>query len=383
MVGNATQHPLSPTSPTDAHFASIRPPAELQADAYGHIPIDGPVTLLRCIITAPYSGGLPTMWNANVSSSTRAPIDAERRASVDKQLRWLTCLDTLIPLAQDKLLAKLDQYQLLDRKLDPNDPRDASVLHAIHPFRTAHGLPPTLYSEADSTSHINARFIWPAIHLLRLLLVEMKRSDAPMAFESYTTSAKDLFVSSSEGQRKGHNAENIPDGILRYMLRNLAVLEWKTENALKTHDFNDLIQRLVAHAASHQSDSGIVPARVEWGRSTQSVSESRTKIIFQVWSQMRWRDCGADEQLQFACLSSLQATYFFYRPSEHQGAMFISQPLNIVDATVLKFAAFFALAIGLTKLDEQDIPSMNTAYMNEFDGLYRHIPSRPIGVDYV
>lgn len=204
------------------------------------------------------------MLNGRISTGTRGPTNAEKQAPPHEQLKWISFLPQLVPLAHSKLEANRTYQQLATRNLYWDDADDLDVFHSLHPDHTGQGLPPEIRSEQDTTSYLNAKLVFPAINFIRLLQET-----------AGTARGRTAYISSCNGTR----GQGTPDAILFDRLRKLilGVLEWKTANAMPA----SLLEEFVTQLASMQGENK-VPVRFWMDQLGSESTESLVKILSQV-----------------------------------------------------------------------------------------------------
>lgn len=381
-----------PTSPLDERFATKR----LALNADGNLDSRIPASIKECI-TCTTNKVLPPMLNSDIAASTKDLTKTEEMFPYKKQLRWIALFPDLIQKAQEKFIAlkhldpksDIDLHTLVSQKMCMDVAKDIQMLCSLHPSYTGCGLPPKLRSEVDTTSYINAKWVWPAVQLIRYVQKEMLKNN------------QSAYVSSSGGKKK----KAIPDGLIVQDTDaswSHGVLEWKTHNALEGKHLNAVVALMERLQPYH------VPLRVWWGVSEgpgkSDVAEKRRKLIsqvclscsdflvtpvvissWQVWSQMTIQDDSRKApDIHVAGLSSFEWTYFFFRRTDlkkYRNVMFMSPPLEYRSVTVLKYASMLALALGITKLDASDIPTFDEEAWEVVDKAYGTVSPPIKGVD--
>ncbi|KAH8103857.1 hypothetical protein BXZ70DRAFT_668588 [Cristinia sonorae] len=317
---------------------------------------DGNPKLMDCI-SEHLPGPPPSMLNHTVSSSTRGLTDTEKSFSQAQELKWVASFPNLVPLLREKLKRNSSFHEVSNRVLDLSNPEHATLFLSLHPDCTGIGLPPEIRSEADTTSHINAKLVWPAILIIQLMC-ELDTERCHLI----------PYVSSSEGKK----GAGIPDGATFEHLggKGVITLEWKTENAMPAKALSELVSALEELKKRGYS----IPIRFWWPR--EGHSRPFAKCLSQVWGQMR----NKQYNVIVATLSSLTETFFFYRhPTEHKNVLFMSSAVAYKDIEVLDFVAIFAFALGLTSLSDDELPVFDTERWGYLDLYYdAHPQKQPI-----
>ncbi|TCD69454.1 hypothetical protein EIP91_007580 [Steccherinum ochraceum] len=322
-------------------------------------PRRNPITVSSCL-QHPLPGHPPRMVNSAVSSSTRNLTSTEKSYSEDQQLAYICLFPDILSKARAKLEANEAFKGIAARVLDPAVDEDDRLIHALHPNRTGSALPSRVHTEIDTIGFINTKLVWPAVLILQL----MKKLDG--------ANLDDLPYAASVNGTRGVGT---PDSALYSFVGDLAraFMEWKTANAMP----ESVIRELASTLRRHLSSGARVPVRVWWPDDTSDTSLSKEiKILFQIWCQIVSR-----AHISVAGVSSLNTTMFFYRHPAKPDVLFASEPLEYRWVTVMDFVAMFALGLGIVKLEDSDLPTLNQDDCHYMDSYYRRYPNPTPGLD--
>ncbi|KAF9488530.1 hypothetical protein BDN71DRAFT_1436066 [Pleurotus eryngii] len=237
------------------------------------------------------------------------------------------------PGIMEKLIEKLRKSLKACDQLSENDPFMSRL--SIE-SRCAH-LPGNICSEHDTANWVHSVILRPAIAVVQYLLYN-------------NTVTKDFPNISSVG-----GSAPVPDGVMFEFCRDadnaLATIEFKTHVVLSV-DWFDAIHGLLDRAG----DSGIPgsAAKFCWPDSEDTEFDKATKVLVQVWGQMRkWK-------VTYAILSSYEQTYFLFKSKAQSDALYITngfEPDNsdLLPATV----SFLALALGIYSFSDLGLPEPN------------------------
>ncbi|THH28113.1 hypothetical protein EUX98_g6066 [Antrodiella citrinella] len=323
-----------------------------------------PKTFSSCLTEAiGGSGMLPTMFDGVVASSTRDLTQTEQVYTPDQQLQWLASGGQIVNSAKDVFHEHHLFNTFLNRVVDEADKEEVKFMRLLHPSSTSSGLPHIIHSEADTTSHINSRLVWPMVHVLQHVL--------GLAAQAAGIPLETPYVASCHGKR----GAGTPDAILVYKDQVCGIGEWKTANAMPEAFIETVVESL---QAVEESNLG-VPVRFWWGNQDNHGPTDALfrKAMCQVFGQMQSRP-----NVKVACLSSFDTTVFLYRHPEKPNFLFISEAISSQFITVMDFMAMFALALGITELKPEHIPQMNRENWDCLKDYYRRYPQLTAGLDH-
>ncbi|THH28117.1 hypothetical protein EUX98_g6068 [Antrodiella citrinella] len=320
------------------------------------------LTVDECL-TERLGGKPPPMLTTRVASSTRGLTQTEVLYTPTQQLKWVASHHAFVSLAKDKLCAHPKFQAFSRRELHPTDLEGSLLMHSLHPNSTGKGLPSEIHSESDSTSHILSKLAHPAAWAIQCTMQE-----GTAAIPSIP------YVSSCSGKK----GSGIPDAVLisdgSHVAKGLG--EWKTANSLPAKTLKDVLTFL-----SSLESTLNVPFRFWWGTqsgpsSASDESSKITKILCQLWGQQEDRP-----DAMVTCLSSFDVTVFCYRHPEERNLLLLSDAIPHAWITVMDFMAVFALSLGITKLEKEDLPKLDRANWATLDDFYTREPQLFSGLD--
>ncbi|THH16231.1 hypothetical protein EUX98_g9336 [Antrodiella citrinella] len=317
------------------------------------------LTVDTCL-TEHLGGKPPPMLTSRVASSTRDLTKTEVLYTPTQQLKWVATHIDVVPVAKDKLRAHPKFQAFSSRELHPTDLEDSVLMHSIHPDSTGKGLPSEIHSESDSTSHINSKLVHPAAWAIQCMMQEG------------TAAIPSIPYASSCSGKKG---SGIPDAVLNSCDHKAKALgEWKTANSLPAKTFNHVLAFL-----RNLESTLNVPVRFWWGTESGPSSDEwikLRKILCQLWGQQENRP-----DAMITCLSSFDVTVFCYRHPEERNFLLLSDAIPHACITVMDVMAMFALSLGITKLEKEDLPKLNRANWATLDDFYTREPQLFSGLD--
>ncbi|KAF7440066.1 hypothetical protein PC9H_000408 [Pleurotus ostreatus] len=281
--------------------------------------------------------GVPEMQSFSESGSSthsRAPGKDELDIKQSQQLhKVVPC-----PGIMHNLLRKLEESLKARRPPAGNDP--FMFLLTIE-GRCAH-LPGRICSEHDTAHWVHSAILRPAIAVVQYLL-------------NNNTVTQDFPNISSVG-----GSPPVPDSVMFKYSRDahnaVLTIEFKTHRALGG-DWTHAIHELLARAKN--SDIPGAAAKFHWPDYEVTEFDKATKVLLQVWGQMRKWDAN------YAILSSYEYTYFLYKPELMSDTLYItdgfeSDNSDLLPATV----SFLALALGHYSPSDLGLPEPNIEHWN-------------------
>ncbi|THH16424.1 hypothetical protein EUX98_g9301 [Antrodiella citrinella] len=365
MLGRSTRRVVrssSPESPTPHAFGLELPETYSAPELSDDLGFDDsmPMTFKRCLKMGILTGGGtgPTMFDDVIASSTRDLTRTEQVYRPDQQLQWVSSFRSFMYFAKQEVYKHPLFSTFLNRKIDPANKNDVKLRQSIHPSSTGSGAPYIMHSEADTTSLLNVKLVFPAVNILQYVMQQETSEVLPSL----------PYVASSHGKR----GRGTPDAILMYNGEVCGIAEWKTANALPSSVLTEVVDSLSEVELSNVD----VPVRFWWGNEDEHSNAVFRKVMCQIHGQMQSRP-----NVKVACLSSFDITIFIHRHPEEPNFLYVSEPIPSDSVSVMDFLAMFALGLGITELKPEHFPRINYDNWHCLINYYDRFPQVRSGLD--
>ncbi|KAI0956670.1 hypothetical protein AcW1_005294 [Taiwanofungus camphoratus] len=290
----------------------------------------------------------PAPFGKDKLQATKQISGSEMELGITDQLTKVVHLPRLVAQLFGEASRKLDKI-----RIHWGNPEEEHAIARIHPYLTSALLPRMVWSEKDIEDWCLSTLFRPALAAVSSVLKGHIDTDSSFP-----------YLSSSP------NGPTIPDGILvcygndATTLKVGITIENKTPSA-----WSDQTTHQTMFADLQNYPGGVLEGRgmkFNWPEASNN-NDAQTRIIVQVWFRMVKYKC------RLGILSTHESTIFLARgEGRDKDALFISSSYDRDDCPMLAVFCWFALVVGILKLEDLNLPEVDTDWWSAEvkNGLY-------------
>ncbi|KAI0948752.1 hypothetical protein AcV7_009409 [Taiwanofungus camphoratus] len=292
----------------------------------------------------------PSAFNKDKLQATKQISDSEMKLGIADQLTKVVHLPRLVAQLFGEASRNLDKI-----RIHWGNPEEEHAIARIHPYLTSALLPRMIWSEKDIEDWCLSTLFRPALAAVSSVLKGHIDTDLDSSFP---------YLSSSP------NGPTIPDGILVCYGNDVTTLKVgiTIENKTPSAWFDQTTHQTM-FADLQNYPGGVLEGRgmkFNWPEASNN-NDAQTRIIVQVWFQIVKYKC------RLGILSTHESTIFLARgEGRDKDALFISSSYGRDDCPMLAVFCWFALAVGILKLEDLNLPEVDTDWWSAEvkNGLY-------------